>query len=189
MQSSKLRLSLKISLPTAPLNPKEDFQIETYDKKKECNYITDGLYISSYHSSLDFDYLQFNGFTHIVNCAGSSSRFTSVVHEGFKYLVLNLEDDPNADLGDAVKKLLNFLNQAENDGPNKKVLIHCAEGVSRAPALVTSYLMWKYHFEPSFAVDFIKVKRPCIEINLGFMCQLEKLRCDLVNSKMLLSSF
>jgi hypothetical protein len=36
--------------------------------------------------------------------------------------------------------------------------------------------MWKYNLEKETAINLIKEKRACVDINLGFMVQLEKLR-------------
>ena len=58
---------------------------------------------------------------------------------------------------------------------NGNILIHCTEGISRSPALVSVYLMWKLNMDSLSAINFVKSKRNYIDINLGFMFQLENL--------------
>ena len=41
--------------------------------------------------------------------------------------------------------------------------------------LVCAYLMWKYGMDSKDAINFVKERRKCIDINLGFMFQLENL--------------
>ena len=61
-----------------------------------------------------------------------------------------------------------------NNSKSGKLLIHCFEGISRGPTILASYLMWKNNLSRDQAIQFIKEKRPNIEINLGFLVQLDK---------------
>ena len=61
-------------------------------------------------------------------------------------------------ISNAIIKFINFVKEVSKN-ENNKILIHCAEGVSRSPALVVAYLMWKYNMDCLNAVNFVKSKR------------------------------
>ena len=90
-----------------------------------------------------------------------------------RYLPIFLRDDPGADLINCFFQTIDFI-ESDNEKNNKKILIHCIEGISRAPALIAGYLMWKQNIATSKAIELIKSKRKCVDINLGFIIQLQK---------------
>ena len=90
-----------------------------------------------------------------------------------KYLSIFLRDDPEVDIIFHFLKIINFL-ESEEQIENKKILFHCVEGISRAPAMVAGYLMWKNKFKFDEVIELIKSKRDCVDINLGFNIQLHK---------------
>ena len=134
-------------------------------------------YISGYRSSIDYVFLIQNKFTHIINCAGGSQTFSPLYFKEFQYLKIDLRDDGNINLLDAVKKLICFLRDISKD-ENSKILIHCSEGISRAPCLVCAYLMWKFNMDSDSAINFIKEKRKCVDINFGFLFQLRNFQLN-----------
>jgi len=173
MEKLKSKFSLKVKIPE---NESKKFPLSSVNSNNnEINHIIDNIYISGYRFSIDYLFLMKNNFTHIINCAGGSKSFTSLHFNEFKYYKINLRDDGDVNIIDAIiqfNKLLKNINSSE--GP-KKILIHCTEGISRAPTLVCSYLMWKYGMDSKTAINFVKEKRKCIDINLGFIFQLENL--------------
>lgn len=61
------------------------------------------------------------------------------------------------------------------------VLVHCTLGRSRSVSIVAAYVMWKYGFCASRALQYIKNKRSTASPNEGFIDQLlvwEELRCN-----------
>ena len=171
MKNLKSKLSLKVKIP---ININEKPQsLSCTEPITDCSHIIDNIYISGYRSSIDYVFLIQNKFTHIINCAGGSQTFSPLYFKEFQYLKIDLRDDGSINILDAVKKLISFLRNINNE--NSKILIHCSEGISRAPALVCSYLMWKLNMDFQTAVKFVKEKRKCVDINLGFMFQLEDL--------------
>jgi hypothetical protein len=61
------------------------------------------------------------------------------------------------------------------------VLVHCTLGISRSVSIVAAYIMWKWGFCTSRALQYIKKKRSKASPNEGFIDQLlvwEKLRCN-----------
>ena len=143
--------------------------------KSQCNHIYGNIYLSSYKKAQDETYLKNNDFTHIVNCAQSSKSFTPIYLDSIQYLNLDLKDEPGYDLFSVIFKFIEFIeSNVSNDKSEKRVLVHCYEGVSRGPALITSYLMWKNKWSFDTAYEFVKSKRQCVDINIGFCSQLNK---------------
>jgi serine/threonine/tyrosine-interacting protein len=174
MKSLSLRLSVKI--PPVSKVSECPTHVETTKAKNECSHILNDIYLSGYQYSHDYEYLKKNGFTHIINCAAGSKRFKSYFYDDIKYLVLDIQDDPGVELEDAIKKVIDFIEKATAETRNRKILIHCSEGISRGPTLLTSYMMWKYNMDKESALYMVKEKRACVDINFGFMCQLDKLK-------------
>lgn len=61
------------------------------------------------------------------------------------------------------------------------VLVHCTLGISRSATIVAAYIMWKWGFRASRALQYIKKNRSVTSPNDGFIDQLlvwEGLRCD-----------
>lgn len=171
MKALTLKLSIKI-----PSTPSDSLLItDNCQNKIDCSPIIDNIYLSGYQQAQDHEYLIKNKFTHIVNCAAGSKRFNSFFFPDIKYSQIQLKDDLSEDIEEAVTQIIRFIDEANRD-PSRKILVHCYEGISRGPALLTAYLMWKYCLTKDQALDLIKKKRSCVEINLGFMFQLDKLQ-------------
>jgi hypothetical protein len=166
-----MRLNSKLKVDLSSCKVMKEVEIS----KKECNLITDEIYLSCYRYSLDYEYLKKHKFTHIINCAAGSKRFQSSLYQDFNYLMVNLKDEPDEEIEEAVIQVVSFIEKANENSPQRKILIHCVEGISRGPVLLSSYLMWKYRINKDNAIKIIKDKRSCIDINLGFIYQLEKL--------------
>jgi protein-tyrosine phosphatase len=146
------------------------------DAKCQCNHITGNIYLSSYKKAIDLKYLKDNEFTHVINCAPSSKNFSPVSYEEFKYMSFDMKDEPGFDLSSVIFRFIDYIE--ENKGSEKsqnRILVHCFEGLSRGPTLIISYLMWKNKWSFEVAHDFVKSKRPCIDLNIGFCSQLKKL--------------
>ena len=176
MNILKSKLSLSIKIPTAKesilFNTKEESKAT--QQKSECNLIYENIYLSGCNNASDLDFLTKNSFSHIINCAKSSRNFTAKNFENFTYLNLNLEDDPGFTIMEEIKTFIDFIENANKITPSRKILVHCFEGISRAPSLLAAYLIWKLQISKEAALKFVKEKRPCVEINLGFLYQLEK---------------
>ena len=52
---------------------------------------------------------------------------------------------------------------------NKKILVHCFMGASRSVSIIINYLIKKYKYTLSDAINFIKQKRPFINPNNKFI--------------------
>ena len=171
MNKIKKNLNFKIKIPSKT----EIIEGPLFsDNKSTITEITPNLYISGYIIANDIDYLLKNNFTHILNCCSGSSLINnkeSINYMNIKYLKINLRDDPNADIVNAIFSTINFI---EDEEKNNKILFHCVEGVSRGPTLLIAYLMWKNNISRDEGINLVKNKRNCVDINFGFMIQLSK---------------
>ena len=172
MKTLKSKFSLKVKIP---INEPTKYPLSAVVPNNEISHIIDNVYISGYKSSINYSFLIQNNFTHIINCAGGSKSFIPLQFDDFKYFKINLKDDGNVNIIDAIVQFIHLLKDINSSEGDKKILIHCTEGISRAPTLVCAYLMWRYGMDSKDAINFVKERRKCIDINLGFMFQLEDL--------------
>ena len=180
----KKRIQLKIAIPKNTEEEKTNSLINDNNNKSSLSKITDIIYTSGYLVAKDIPFLLKNNFTHVINCSRGSSMETSNDEvtdannydksPSIKYLPIFLRDDPGADLIKCFFQTIDFVENEKESNKPKKILIHCIEGISRAPALIAGYLMWKQNIKTENAIEFIKSKRKCIDINLGFIIQLQK---------------
>ena len=180
----KKRFQFKITIPKNKEEEKTTSLINDNNNKSNLSKITDNIYTSGYLIAKDIPFLLKNNFTHVINCSRGSSMETSNDEvsdannynksPSIKYLPIFLRDDPGADLIKCFFQTIDFIENEEESNKTKKILIHCIEGISRAPALIAGYLMWKQNIKTENAIEFIKSKRKCIDINLGFIIQLHK---------------
>ncbi len=185
MKNLKSKFQLKIKIPKQQITEetKNNAQLKLNDNNRNTiSQITDNIYISGYLIGKNISFLKENNFTHIINCSlGSSmedaqnelSNNQLYEKEGIKYLAINLRDDPEIDIIHHFFKIIDFIS-SDKETENKKILFHCIEGISRAPAMVAGYLMWKDNLTCISAIELIKSKRNVVEINLGFNIQLQK---------------
>jgi protein-tyrosine phosphatase len=183
MKNLKGKFQLKIKIPKNEKKEEEKSlsQINNNNNRISLSQITDNIYTSGYLVAKDMTFLLDNQFTHVINCSRGSSMESpndeivkSQNYEkspAIKYLPIFLRDDPGADIINCFFKAIDFIER-KNDKKNKKILIHCIEGISRAPAIIVGYLMWKDNLTTEKAIELIKSKRKCVHINLGFTIQL-----------------
>ena len=185
MKNLKGKFQLKIKIPKNEQKEEEKSlsHINNNNNRISLSQITDNIYTSGYLVAKDMTFLLDNQFTHVINCSRGSSMESpndeivkSQNYEkspAIKYLPIFLRDDPGADIINCFFKAIDFIER-KNDKKNKKILIHCIEGISRAPAIIAGYLMWKDNLTTEKAIELIKSKRKCVDINLGFIIQLQK---------------
>ena len=179
----KKKIQLKISIPQKKEEPKKISLKDSINNKSSLSKITDIIYTSGYLVAKDISFLINNNFTHVINCSKGSSMESPDDGNNYnkapdiKYYSIYLRDDPGLDIINCFFQIIDYIEIKEFkniNNNNKKILIHCIEGVSRAPALIAGYLMWKNNLTTEKAIETIKSKRKCVDINLGFIIQLHK---------------
>ena len=184
MFSLKKKIQLKITIPKNKEEEKSTALVNNNNNRSSISKITENIYTSGYLVAKDIPFLLKNNFTHVINCSRGSSMETTNDESteannydkspSIKYLPIFLRDDPGADIIQCFFQTIDFIENEKESNKPKKILIHCIEGISRAPALIAGYLMWKQNLKVDNAIEFMKSKRKCVDINLGFIIQLHK---------------
>ncbi|AIN99600.1 dual specificity protein phosphatase, putative [Leishmania panamensis] len=143
-----------------------NFGIHTLHQMHE---IVPGLWCSSYHPATDLNLMQRHGITHVCCCIDTQPRFP----KDFVYMTLSADDRPDYDMSSHFARTFEFIENAlvKNHGG---VLVHCGAGISRAPTVVSAYLMRKLRLSSSAAIHLVQQHRPCASPNIGFWRQLRE---------------
>ncbi|KAI0332523.1 phosphatases II [Cubamyces sp. BRFM 1775] len=92
-------------------------------------------------------------------------------HRTLQRLQLPLQDSPFSELAAFLPRATAWIGAALRD-PSARVLIHCAQGVSRSASVAAAFLISHYGCTPDQAVQLVQAKRPCAQPNPGFVSQL-----------------
>ncbi|RVE68966.1 hypothetical protein OJAV_G00073060 [Oryzias javanicus] len=88
-----------------------------------------------------------------------------------RYLRIPIDDSLWDDLLPWIPEALRFIDAAMSSGGS--VLVHCAAGISRSPALAVAYVMYRLEMDLDHAYRFVKERRPSISPNFNFLGQLQ----------------
>lgn len=98
---------------------------------------------------------------------------------------LVISDDDNEKISPHFSSVYNLVKLSRLE--NKNIFIHCLGGLSRSPTLVIAYLMIEHRWSFEEAHNFVKIKRPYIYINNGFINQLKELEYKIKKADKLLT--
>eukprot|EP01121_Diplochlamys_sp_Union-15-3_P003296 TRINITY_DN13145_c0_g1_i1.p1 TRINITY_DN13145_c0_g1~~TRINITY_DN13145_c0_g1_i1.p1 ORF type:complete len:292 (+),score=39.89 TRINITY_DN13145_c0_g1_i1:50-925(+) len=130
--------------------------------------IVDNLYLGSYQNATSPIQISNLKITHILNCA--SECVTSMPYDAnIIHFKVDWEDHNEFNIDSEFEKCFQFIEAA-----NGNVLIHCYAGKSRSASLVIAFLMKKHKWSFRQAMSYVKMHRPNIDPNPGFISQLEK---------------
>lgn len=87
---------------------------------------------------------------------------------------ISVEDLPFSELAEHLPGTTSWIWNALSSSPEARVVVHCAEGISRSVSVVAAYLMATQGWAPMQAIDFIKSKRRTANPNFGFIQQLHE---------------
>ncbi|KAK3552980.1 hypothetical protein QTP86_029724 [Hemibagrus guttatus] len=88
-----------------------------------------------------------------------------------QYLRIPIDDSLRDDLLPWIPQALHFIDGAMSLGCS--VIVHCAAGISRSPALAVAYVMYSLEMDLDRAYRFVKERRPTISPNFNFLGQLQ----------------
>lgn len=114
---------------------------------------------------------------HILNCAHECSP---LFPDEFQYYSINLYDNSTQDLTEAFDFGVKLLEEISKKGEN--ILIHCVQGLSRSASIVIAYLMIHHKMTLIEAYTLVKMRRPLVKPNPGFIVQLLALEEKLYGS-------
>ncbi|KAK0057996.1 dual specificity protein phosphatase 19 [Biomphalaria pfeifferi] len=130
--------------------------------------VRDGLIMGSQDVAHDLDTLKHHRVTHILNVA---SGVENLFPDLFIYKTLDLRDLPEYPILQDFQNAITFIDEALK--ANGCVLVHCNAGISRSAAIVMAYLIKTEGMTVNEAFSFLRLKRPAICPNPGFMIQLQ----------------
>ncbi|KAL8279330.1 hypothetical protein RQP46_008367 [Phenoliferia psychrophenolica] len=141
--------------------------------RRDAQEILPGLFVGPFQPSWKIDLLQSLGITHI--CCIYESReqhlFKPRFPEQIAYLILEMRDADDQNLIRIFPQTQAFIDNALAAGG--KVLVHCGDGISRSPAVVTAYVMCKTNLSHEDAFMFVQSRRFCVAPRVEFQHQLE----------------
>lgn len=148
----------------------------SYIMRRSMQEIVPGVFLGPYASAGKKmrEELKSAGITHVL-CVRQEveKNFIRPNHEGqFEYLVLQMADSCLESIIPKAKESKQFIDRCLSKGG--KVLVHCNDGMSRAPSLVIAYLMETYCMDFKSALHHVQQKRFCVQPNDGFEQQLKE---------------
>ncbi|KAI7933184.1 hypothetical protein MJO28_017782 [Puccinia striiformis f. sp. tritici] len=152
------------------LGPPIDWQ---YEMRREAQEILPSIYLGPFQASSDLSSLQKNRITHIccISEHGEAHLLKPRYPDRFNYITLDIRDATDQQLISIFPKAKEFIDHALHQ--NGRVLIHCGDGLSRSPAIMTAYVMARYNVSSEAAFHFVQSRRFCISPNMGFLHQLD----------------
>ncbi|KAI4331030.1 hypothetical protein MLD38_029259 [Melastoma candidum] len=121
------------------------------------------LYLGSYDNASRSELLKSLGISRVLNTVPSCQN---LYKNSFTYHYL--QDDKNLQFDDANQ----FLEQCERD--KARVLVHCMLGKNRSPAIVIAYLMKSRGWRLSQSYQWVKERRPLVDLTEGVYNQLQQ---------------
>ncbi len=135
----------------------EGKKIATFD------WIDENVYLGDVEGATSLDLLKEHDIQIIINI--SNSRYGE--YGDITYLHIDIDDKTDVDISiyfDSINDLIKI-------NKDKKILIHCMNGVSRSVTIVLQYLMQKMNLKESY--NYLKSKRSqYTRPNRGFIKQL-----------------
>ncbi|KAI0667591.1 phosphatases II [Trametes maxima] len=146
----------------------------TYEMRRQCQEILDGLFLGPLQASKSLDTLQSLNITHIV-CIRDAKEAFSVrprFPDQFQYMVLDVQDSEEQNLITLFPQAKQFIDNAIAGGG--RVLVHCNGGISLSPSFVVMYVMQRLGLSWEDALHLVQNRRYCISPNGGFLTQIKE---------------
>ena len=108
--------------------------------------------------------------THVVDLTASGIDYEGFRHQGVRYLRIDIQDQPRANLTAHIPRINDFVNMARKKH-GAAVLLHCSSGNSRSAAAAAAYLVEHCGMTLQRALEVCAgANKLCI--NVGFLTQL-----------------
>lgn len=131
------------------------------------NKVIPGLYIGNYDAATNIVLLQHHSITHILIVGeGLAQRFPN----SYTYKQINIYDLTSCNIHQYFEECNEFIESCFRT--KGKVLVHCDNGISRAPTIVIAFLMKNKNIGFTHALEMLKKKHPESQPNSGFASQL-----------------
>lgn len=137
------------------------------------------VFISDLSFAEDVDSLASYGITHILSVLPERISIPSRYPQ-HQRLQIKVEDFPFAELAAHLPTTTKWIWDALRSSPEARVLVHCAEGISRSVSVVAAFLMAQHGWTPLEAVRYIQSRRTVANPNFGFVNQLHEYARDVL---------
>lgn len=149
--------------------PKESYYHSIYKLvMNDPSWIVDNIYLGSAFNAADYRWIKSNNIKHIVNVTPSISNYYEDMINYTRYDTSDLES------GSLLSYYEDFYEQVTKNSDDF-FLVHCFAGKSRSVALVLYYIMKKYNKDYDDAIEYMKIKRPGINLNIVFVNEIKEL--------------
>ena len=132
------------------------------------SHIIDNIYLGSAFNVSSVDTLNKYEIKRILNV---TKEIPCMFPEQFTYKSIQVKDTRDSFLDAHLEDAYQFIIKS----PEKQVIVHCYMGSSRSATIVLYYLMKKYNKTYEEALEFVRNKRSCVNLNKNFASELQKL--------------
>jgi hypothetical protein len=127
--------------------------------------ITDNIFLGDY-GGCDETFFKKNNINAVIQVMNNPPHLP----DSIKCLHIDILDKGNVVITDFFPQCFTFIDEQIERGVN--IYIHCAMGISRSASIVIGYIMKKNNMSFNDAYKFVKDRRPQVDPNFGFCCQL-----------------
>jgi hypothetical protein len=139
--------------------------------ESDYNWIISDIAVGNIKAGSNLAGLKAEGITCIVCAIPQLPHPVDTYHDqGFSLFHLPIDDSPDVQIERWFDEVSDFI--MINRLMKRKVLVHCHAGMSRSVALTCAFLMNLCSCDDIKALHWIRDKRPCINVNPGFLKQL-----------------
>lgn len=149
----------------------------TFSSEKTLAQIDEQLFLGSYEDASNYYKLKEHNIEAIINCSPITCPNVFQGKEGFQYFNFDLCDSPSFELWDPLFTIVSLIKKLKQKGLN--ILIHCYQGVSRAPSVAIGYLIACEQKNFEEAMRLVKRNYGKADPNIGFILQLEQVYLDM----------
>lgn len=133
------------------------------------SHIIDNIYLGSAYNVGNLDTLQQLEIERVLNV---TKEIPCSYPDIFTYKTILVKDTRDSFLSNYLDDAYHFLI----DNPSQPVMVHCYMGSSRSATIVIYYLMKKYKMPYNEALDYVKTKRNCVNLNKNFAEELQNIK-------------
>ena len=153
----------------------------------EITQVVPYLFIGSWDNAVDLDLLKQKNIRHVLNVTELKKKPDTLKHmtsRGINHNHCSIENVPDANLRAILNPTYTFIKHAIDQRQN--VMVHCHQGLSTSVAVVAYYILKNFYAQRQSAKNMltlvlkkIREKRGYIDVNFGFLEQLEDAEAEL----------